>query len=56
MLSINYPKLSQNYLNQANFLRLLKSSQNIHLRIDLQDICPTEWAITQEVISPGYSQ
>jgi hypothetical protein len=25
----------------------------VHLRVDLQEICPIGWAITQEVITPA---
>lgn len=58
---------SQMYLNQVNFLKLLKSGipwtrslskqqylKNFHPHIDPQETCPTEWALSQEVITPGY--
>jgi hypothetical protein len=68
ILDFNF-KLSINYLNfpkllKFNFLKLLKiinsSKQhhlkNVHIHDDLQETCLTQWAITQEVITPGYRQ
>lgn len=64
-------RTSQDNLNQANFLKLCKSSQKLHKIINsfnrilsrtfifmliCRKLTPTESAVTQKVITPGYRQ
>lgn len=59
--SINYANLLKLFKLNQEFHNITNSSKQyyfmkVHLHVDLQENCPAEWAITQEVITPGYRQ